>query len=130
MIKEEIEKLREQLNYHNHLYYLESKPEISDFDFDQLLKKLQELEEKYPEFSDPNSPTKRVGGDITKSFNTVTHDIPMQSLGNSYSEEEIQEFIDRIYKELESDQLEFVCELKYDGVAIAIKYENGKSHIP
>ncbi len=126
MIKEEIEKLREQLNHHNHLYYLESNPEISDFDFDQLLKKLQELEEKHPEFADPNSPTKRVGGDITKSFNTVKHDIPMQSLGNSYSEEEIQEFINRIYKELESDQVEFVCELKYDGVAIAIKYDGGK----
>ncbi len=126
MIKEEILKLRSQLNHYNHMYYLESKPEISDFEFDQLLKQLQVLEEKHPEFSDPNSPTKRVGGDITKSFTTVKHDVPMQSLGNSYSEQEIQEFIDRIHKELESDEVEFVCELKYDGVAIAIKYENGE----
>lgn len=125
MIKEEIEQLRSQLDQHNHLYYLESKPEITDFEFDQLLKKLQKLEEEYPEFEDSNSPTKRVGGDITKSFNTVKHAVPMQSLGNSYSEEEIQEFIDRIHKELESDAVEFVCELKYDGVAIAITYENG-----
>lgn len=120
-----MEQLRSQLDQHNHLYYLESKPEITDFEFDQLLKKLQKLEEEYPEFEDSNSPTKRVGGDITKSFNTVKHTIPMQSLGNSYSEEEIQEFIDRIHKELESDAVEFVCELKYDGVAIAITYENG-----
>ena len=125
MIQKEIEELRQILESHNYKYYVESRPDISDFEFDQLLKKLQELEDKHPEYADPNSPTKRVGGDITKSFNTVKHDVPMQSLGNSYSEVEIQEFIDRICKELESDDVEFVCELKYDGVAIAIKYENG-----
>ena len=125
MIKEEIEQLRKELSHHNYLYYVESKPEISDFDFDVKLKTLQELESKHPEFNDPNSPTKRVGGEISKSFNTVTHDVPMQSLGNSYSEAEIEEFITRIQKELESEDTEFVCELKYDGVAISVQYENG-----
>lgn len=125
MVESEIKKLREELARHNHLYYIESRPEISDYDFDMMLKKLIELETKHPEFDDPNSPTKRVGGDITKSFQTVKHDVPMQSLGNSYSESEIEDFITRIQKELESESIEFVCELKYDGVAIAIKYENG-----
>tara|TARA_R110002050_G_scaffold204327_1_gene339664 strand:- start:150457 stop:152472 length:2016 start_codon:yes stop_codon:yes gene_type:complete len=125
MIKEEIEKLRDEINHHTHLYYVADRPVISDFDFDALMKKLQDLELKYPEFSDPNSPTKRVGGEVIKSFNTVAHETPMQSLGNSYSELEIEEFIARIQKELESDEIEFVCELKYDGVAIAVKYENG-----
>jgi len=125
MVESEIKKLREELARHNHLYYIESRPEISDYDFDMMLNKLIELESKHPEFDDPNSPTKRVGGDITKSFQTVKHDVPMQSLGNSYSESEIEDFISRIQKELESESVEFVCELKYDGVAIAIKYENG-----
>ena len=125
MIQNEIEALRKELHHHNYLYYSESASEVSDYEFDQLLKKLQELEEKHPEFSDPNSPTKRVGGEVSKSFNTVTHQTPMQSLGNSYSEVEIEEFISRIHKELESTEVEFVCELKYDGVAIAVKYENG-----
>ncbi|UTW66524.1 NAD-dependent DNA ligase LigA [bacterium SCSIO 12643] len=125
MVESEIKKLREALARHNHLYYIESRPEISDYDFDMMLKKLIELEAKHPEFDDPNSPSKRVGGDITKSFQTVKHDVPMQSLGNSYSESEIEDFIARIQKELESESVEFVCELKYDGVAIAIKYENG-----
>jgi len=124
-IKEKIESLREELNFHTHLYYVENRPQISDYDFDMLLKNLQKLEEEHPEFNDPNSPTKRVGGEVTKSFTTVQHDTPMQSLGNSYSEDEIEEFITRIQKELESDETEFVCELKYDGVAIAVKYQNG-----
>jgi DNA ligase (NAD+) len=128
MVKENIEKLRDELTHHNHLYYVESKPTLSDFDFDIKLKELQALEDKHPEFADPNSPTKRVGGEVSKSFATVQHEFPMQSLGNSYSEEEIEEFITRIQKELESNETEFVCELKYDGVAIAVKYENGNFH--
>lgn len=126
MSKEKIIALREELRHHNFLYYLESRPEISDFEYDKKLMELQELEDKFPELDDPNSPTKRVGGDISKNFTTVNHEVPMQSLGNSYSEVEIEEFIARIQKELESDAIEFVCELKYDGVAIAVKYENGE----
>jgi DNA ligase (NAD+) len=125
MIKEKIENLRKELEHHTYLYYVKDAPVLSDKDFDVLLKSLQELEEKHPEFDDPNSPTKRVGGEVSKSFKTVAHEIPMQSLGNSYSEAEIEEFISRIQKELENDEIEFVCELKYDGVAIAVKYENG-----
>ncbi|MFT6801736.1 MAG: DNA ligase (NAD+) [Salibacteraceae bacterium] len=125
MIQKDIEALRIELHQHNHLYYLENTPTISDFEFDQLLSKLQDLEESHPQFFDANSPTKRVGGEVSKSFTTVKHDMPMQSLGNSYSEQEIEAFIARIQKELESEDVEFVCELKYDGVAIAIKYENG-----
>ena len=81
MIESEIQALRDELNKHSHLYYIENRPEISDYEFDMMLNKLIALEEKHPEYNDPNSPTKRVGGDITKSFNTIKHDIPMQSLG-------------------------------------------------
>ena len=90
--KEEILKLSEAINHHNHLYYVESNPVISDYDFDMLLKRLQELEQQFPEFAFDFSPTKRVGGDITKKFETVVHRFPMLSLSNTYSEEEIQEF--------------------------------------
>ena len=125
-IEQKIQNLRDQLNHHTYLYYVENRPEISDYEFDMLLKELQQLEEQNPEFDDPNSPTRRVGGEVTKSFATVTHEIPMQSLGNSYSEAEIEDFISRVQKELEREDVEFVCELKYDGVAIAITYENGR----
>ncbi len=124
-IEEQIEKLRRELEHHNYLYYVKNRPEISDYEFDMLLKELEELERKYPQFDDPNSPTKRVGGSVTKSFPVVKHDFPMQSLANSYSEEEIEAFIARIVRELEKEP-EFVCELKYDGVAIGIKYRDGK----
>lgn len=123
--KIEIEKLSQELNYHNHLYYIESKSEISDFDFDQKLLALQKLEQEFPEFANENSPTKRVGGDITKKFETVVHRFPMLSLSNSYSKEEIIEWENRIKKTIETP-LEYVCELKYDGVAIGISYKNGK----
>ncbi|MBI2259200.1 MAG: NAD-dependent DNA ligase LigA [Flavobacteriia bacterium] len=120
-----IEKLVEELNHHNHLYYIENKPAISDFDFDLLLVELQKLEEEFPEFSSENSPTKKVGGDITKKFDTVVHRYPMLSLSNSYSKEEIMEWENRI-KKLGYEQIEYVCELKYDGVAIGISYQNGQ----
>lgn len=123
--QKEIERLSKELNRHNHLYYVESNPEISDYDFDQLLKQLQELEEKFPEFAQDNSPTKRVGGDITKKFETVVHRYPMLSLSNTYSEEEIEDWVARVKKLAEGD-LEYVCELKYDGVAIGIQYVDGK----
>jgi DNA ligase (NAD+) len=122
--KEEILRLSKEINYHNHAYYVESNPLISDYEFDILLEKLQELEKQFPEFAFESSPTKRVGGDITKKFQTVAHTFPMLSLSNTYSEEEILEWENRI-KKLEDSAIEYVCELKYDGVAIGIRYENG-----
>ena len=122
--KEEILRLSKEINYHNHLYYVESNPLISDYEFDKLLGKLLNLEKKFPEFAFENSPSKRVGGDITKKFQTVEHTFPMLSLSNTYSVEEILEWENRI-KKLEDGAIEYVCELKYDGVAIGIRYENG-----
>lgn len=126
-IQERIETLTKQLNYHNHLYYVESRPEISDYEFDQLMEELMRLEKENPQFASPTSPTKRVGGDITKKFETVKHRYPMLSLSNSYSKEEIVDWANRA-KKLVDDTFEFVCELKYDGVAIGIQYLNGKIH--
>jgi len=100
---------------------------VSDFEFDSLLKELQELEEKHPEFASALSPTKRVGGDVTKKFEQVVHKYPMLSLSNSYSKEDIIDFETRI-KKLTNDEIEYVCELKYDGVAIGIQYINGEFH--
>jgi len=123
--KERIEFLTVELNRHNHLYYVESNPVISDFDFDQLLRELQELEAAFPDFASPLSPTKRVGGDITKKFASVVHRFPMLSLSNTYSEEEIVDWEQRLKKSIE-ETIEYVCELKYDGVAIGIRYVNGQ----
>lgn len=120
-----IAQLTEELHQHNHNYYVLSAPTISDYDFDMLLKELEQLETEHPELADENSPTKRVGGDITKNFQTVQHRYPMLSLTNSYSKEEIEEFDARIRKSIEDD-IEYICELKYDGVAISLTYENGK----
>ena len=122
-IKEKIEALRNQLHEHNRKYYIEDAPVISDYEFDMLLKELESLEAAHPEYTDPNSPSVRVGGGITKSFNTVQHRYSMLSLSNSYSLEEIQEWIARVQKS--APEATFVCELKYDGVAIGIRYENG-----
>jgi DNA ligase (NAD+) len=122
--KEEILRLSEELNHHNYLYYVESNPIISDYEFDLLMKRLQELENQFPEFAFDHSPTKRVGGDITKKFESVVHRFPMLSLSNTYSEEEIIDWENRLKKSTEGN-LEYVCELKYDGVAIGIRYENG-----
>lgn len=122
-IKEKIEALRNQLHEHNRKYYIDDAPVISDYEFDMLLKELESLEAAYPEYADPNSPSVRVGGGITKSFNTVQHRYSMLSLSNSYSLEEIQEWITRVQKS--APEATFVCELKYDGVAIGIRYENG-----
>lgn len=121
----EILRLTDVINYHNHLYYVESRSEISDFEFDGLLNKLQELEIQFPQFASSNSPTKRVGGDLTKKFETITHRFPMLSLSNTYSEEEILEWETRI-KKMINEEVEYVCELKYDGVAIGIRYVNGQ----
>lgn len=119
--------LRESLTQHNHLYYTLDNPSISDFEFDQLLRELQDLEEAFPEFDDVNSPTRRVGGEVTKQFATVKHKFPMLSLSNTYSEEELVDFLKRVSK-LIPGEVEYVCELKYDGAAIGIQYKDGKLH--
>lgn len=128
MKKEEAEKriedLSKELNHYNHQYYIENTSEVSDFEYDTRLKELQDLEANFPALALPNSPTKRVGGDITKKFNTVKHEYPMLSLSNTYSEEEIVEWENRV-KKLVNGKINYVCELKYDGVAIGIRYENG-----
>ena len=129
MTKEEakarIEELSRQIEQHNRNYYVLSKPAISDFDFDMLLEELVLLEKEFPEFLSPDSPSQRVGGAVTKEFKTVKHKYPMLSLSNSYSREEVQEFENRIRKLIERD-VEYVCELKYDGVAIGLTYKNGQ----
>ena len=127
ILKNRILDLRKELSRHNNLYYLKAQPEISDLEFDKLLEELDTLEKENPEFYDPNSPTQRVGGGITKNFKTITHRSSMLSLSNSYNYEEIEEFIERVNKTLE-EQAEFVCELKYDGAAINIQYLNGEFH--
>ena len=124
MIRRRIEELREQLNRHNYKYYVENAPEISDFEFDALMHELLRLEREHPEYADPNSPTVRVGSDLTAEFETVKHRFPMLSLGNTYSLEELHEFIGRI--EREAGTAEYVCELKFDGTAISLTYEHGR----
>lgn len=124
--EEDIKRMRElesQLNHYNYKYYVESISEISDFEFDALLRELQELEAQYPDACDPNSPTKRVGSDLSTEFRSVEHRYPMQSLSNTYSIEELCEWIDRIVKQI--GDVEFVCELKFDGTAISLTYEDG-----
>lgn len=116
----ELEQYLEQCNYQ---YYVENNPTISDFEFDTLLRELQDLEAKYPDEADPNSPTRRVGSDLTSEFESVEHRYAMQSLANTYSSEELGEWIDRITREV--SDVEFVCELKFDGTAISLCYENG-----
>ena len=124
MIRERIEELRRLLDYHNHKYYVENAPEISDFEFDTLMHELQRLEAEHPEYADPNSPSVRVGSDLCAEFRTVRHRYAMLSLGNTYSLEELHEFLDRI--EREAGPTDYVCELKFDGTAISLTYEGGQ----
>ncbi len=124
-IKHQINTLREELHRHNYQYYVLSAPTISDYEFDQKLAQLAQLEASHPELYDPNSPTQRVGSDLTKSFRQVEHRYPMLSLSNTYSEQEVQEFYTRIVKLLGTDDFEVVCELKFDGTSISLTYENG-----
>ncbi|MHA6280158.1 NAD-dependent DNA ligase LigA [Salinimicrobium sp. CAU 1759] len=123
--EEKIIALRKELHHHNHLYYVLDKPEISDYEFDQKLKELQELEEKHPEFHDENSPTLRVGGAVTKNFATVVHEHRMYSLDNSYSKEDLENWEKRIIKQVDGE-VNFTCELKYDGASISLTYEKGQ----
>ena len=123
-IREQIEGLRRELSYHNHKYYVENSPEISDFDFDKMMRQLIDLEAEYPQFYDALSPSVRVGSDRTAEFVSVSHRYPMLSLSNTYSIEELSQFIERI--ERENGATEFVCELKFDGTAISLTYEHGR----
>jgi DNA ligase (NAD+) len=125
-VLETIKNLREALNQHNYNYYVLDNPTISDFEFDQKLKQLQELEAQHPDYFDENSPTQRVGGSITKNFETVQHEYRMFSLDNSYSIEDLQDWETRIQKVLGDVPLEYTCELKYDGASISITYEKGR----
>ncbi|MCI0750769.1 MAG: NAD-dependent DNA ligase LigA, partial [Flammeovirgaceae bacterium] len=120
-----VKQLTETINYHNRLYYQEHRTEISDFEFDKLLQELIELENQFPQLAEPDSPTQRVGGTITKEFESVTHQYPMLSLGNTYSAEELQAFDERVAKGLDGEAYEYFCELKFDGVSISLIYENG-----
>lgn len=122
--KAKIETLSKQLDEHNYRYYVQAQPSISDYDFDMLLDELIKLEKEYPEFLKPDSPSQRVGGQVTKEFKTVKHKYPMMSLGNTYSEEELRDFDDRIKKGI-AEKFEYVCELKFDGVAIGLTYKDG-----
>lgn len=124
-IKQQIDSLRQELREHNYRYYVLDEPVISDFEFDQKLKQLQTLEKAHPEFHDPNSPTLRVGGEVTKHFKTVTHTHQMYSLENSYSKEDLMDWEKRIERII-GDKVEFTCELKYDGASISLTYEDGK----
>jgi DNA ligase (NAD+) len=120
-----IEKLRKDINEHNHSYYVLSQPVIDDIEYDQLLRELADLEKRFPDFADPNSPTQRVGNDHTKEFEQVYHKYPMLSLDNTYSLDELQEFETR-NKKIVNENFEYVCELKYDGASISLLYQNGQ----
>ena len=124
--KDRIEELRSYLHQQNYKYYVLSQPEISDQEFDKLLRELQELEQAHPEYADPNSPTQRVGSDIDKRFEQKTHKYPMLSLSNTYSEAEVEEFYQRVSKGLEGEPFELCCELKFDGTSISLTYKGGK----
>lgn len=124
-VKEKIDQLRAELHQHNYNYYVLNTPEISDKEFDDLMRELQDLEKEHPEYQDDNSPTMRVGSDLNKNFTQVAHKYPMLSLGNTYSENEVTDFYERVKKALNED-FEICCELKYDGTSISLTYEDGK----
>jgi len=124
-VENKILELRKSLHRHNHLYYMLDNPEISDFEFDQMLKNLEELEKAHPEFQDSNSPTQRVGSSLNNDFTSVQHNYPMYSLENSYTQDELIKWKDRLVKILNTDKISFSCELKLDGVSISLSYQNG-----
>ena len=121
-----IEKLRKQIQRHNHLYYELHKPEISDYEFDRLLKELERLEQEHPQYAKKDSPTKKVGGKPAQEFEAVRHEVPMLSIDNTYSKEEIQEFDERVKKNLKGESPEYVVELKIDGVSLSLTYRKGE----
>ena len=124
--KEYVEQLRSELHRHNHNYYVLNAPEITDFEFDRLMRELQELEALHPEYYDPMSPTMRVGSDLSNEFVQVAHKYPMLSLGNTYSFDEVRDFYNRVQKSLGGEPFELCCEIKYDGVSISLTYEEGR----
>ncbi len=124
--KEYVEQLRSELHRHNHNYYVLNAPEITDFEFDRLMRELQELEALHPEYYDPMSPTMRVGSDLSNEFVQVAHKYPMLSLGNTYSFDEVRDFYNRVQKSLGGEPFELCCEIKYDGVSISLTYEKGR----
>ena len=123
--EQQIDELSRKIEYHNARYYQDNVSEISDFDFDKLLRDLRDLEEKYPELKKTDSPTQRVGGTITKNFGVVYHRYPMLSLDNTYNEQELRNFDDRVRKGLDGEAFEYICELKFDGISLSFTYENG-----
>ncbi|TAG70576.1 MAG: NAD-dependent DNA ligase LigA, partial [Runella slithyformis] len=122
---ERIHQLTDLLNHYNQRYYQDSMSEVSDFEFDQLLAELTALESQYPDLKRDDSPTQRVGGDITKEFKSVTHRYPMLSLGNTYNEQDLRDFDERVRKGLNGAEFEYICELKFDGISLSMTYENG-----
>ena len=124
--KQRIEQLRQELNEHNHRYYVENQPTISDYDFDQLMHELQDLESRHPELYDPNSPTQRVGSDLQTEFRQVSHKRPMLSLANTYSEQDVRDWYDSVGKGLAGEPFEVCCEMKYDGLSISLTYVDGQ----
>ncbi len=122
--KAKIDQLRKRLQQHNFNYYVKSEPKISDFEYDLMINELQALEKKYPQFDSDNSPTRRIGSDLNREFESFSHKYPMLSLGNTYSKEELLEFDERVKKGIGSD-VNYFCELKYDGVAVALTYKEG-----
>ena len=124
--KKRIEQLRRELHEHNHRYYVENQPSISDYDFDQLMHELQELEARHPEMADPNSPTQRVGSDLQTEFRQVAHKYPMLSLANTYSEQDVRDWYDAVSRGLAGEPFEVCCEMKYDGLSISLTYVDGQ----
>ena len=123
---ERIAQLRRELHEHNHRYYVENQPTISDYDFDQLMHELQDLEARYPELYDPNSPTQRVGSDLQTEFRQVTHRYPMLSLANTDSEADVRQWYESVEKGLAGEPFEVCCEMKYDGLSISLTYVDGQ----
>lgn len=125
-IREKIERLRKEIHYHDYKYYVENNPEISDYEYDQLMRELKRLEEKHPSFRNSTSPTQRVGGMPGEGFPAVEHFVLMLSLENAYSEEEVREFERRLHRELPGEDFQYVVELKIDGVSVSLMYEDGE----
>ena len=124
--KERILALRKQLNEHNYKYYVLNEPDITDFEFDALMRELQQLEAKHPEMADPNSPKQRVGSDLNQEFKQVAHRYPMLSLANTYSQEEVRDWYQSVQRGLQGEPFEVCCEMKYDGLSISLTYVDGQ----
>src|SRR6185436_8440029 len=125
-VEQRIKKLRDEINHHNYLYYSESRPQISDREFDRLLAELIELEKQHPELITPDSPSQRVGGDVQDELRPVRHAVPMMSIDNTYSEEEVRAFDERVRKGLGGERPSYVLEPKIDGASVNLRYENGE----